>query len=156
MNSEPWIKPDLSLTWVISDVRDGSAFMRFVFSLAPDDSLWGTHGVWSQDLFRSMKQLAPDGAEGRLGFLAKVVGLRRAFVMIPLSPGNKATIIDLTKTYDFAKEILEQHVAHSRKCLLVSPDNLTCCWLSRDIPVKTLKEASRSIGFAFEASDSKD
>ena len=59
MSRAPWDEVDLSNVWEIGDIRDGSAFIRFILAQTPDGGVWAAQVVLDERLFDALAALSP-------------------------------------------------------------------------------------------------
>jgi hypothetical protein len=140
--TEPWEKPDLGDTWEIHDIADALAFLRFVFEVAPHGSRWIVSGA-AREAERRLTAFALPREEVPwfyFGFFQ-----RPLVIPLPDDPAERRRLLNGVPAW----ALVEQHVYADNRAVLVSYDNLSCCWLTRDVPVDTLREAAARTGFRF-------
>ena len=143
--AEPWTTPELSHTWSIHEIQDPLAFLSFVFDIAPRSSRWIICGAPQQVVDRLAPFALPRGQ--RPWFY---LGFAQPPLVIPL-PDDREAIRRTLATVPI-ELLIEQHVYAGGKAILVSYDNLSCCWLTQDVPRDTMGTVGARVGFRFAES----
>jgi len=139
---EPWDKPELTETWEIHDIRDALAFLRFVFDIAPQGSRWIVSGAAREAEQRLTPLALP---RKNVPWFYFGFGQRPLVIPLPDDRDERRSALEAIPTW----ALIEQHVYAESKAVLVSYDNLSCCWLTRVVPLDTLRAAAARVGFRF-------
>ncbi len=75
---------------------------------------------------------------------------------IPMTEDNKNNVNEIINDIDFDQEPFHHHISNGNRWLFVSYDNLSCCWVSKEIPELSMTEASTKFGFSFIDPDKID
>lgn len=138
--------PDMRTWWEIDAISDPVEFMRFIFTHADPDQRWVCQGF------------AHDKTRELLSPLADLVLRPKRFWFIQYGPDdmqfhlteqNRSKLSSALPQIDWTLEPFHHHVTDGSEWLLVSYDNLSCCWVSDSISKTTMKEAATRCHFHF-------
>jgi hypothetical protein len=124
-------RPDLSNTWEVSEMSDRVKFMDFILSQASPQDEWQIEMVFTKETLEALRQFGPEGSP------------------IRLSPENVATLRSLLPSFDFGSDFIHHTVTRGDDFLMVSYDNLSCCWVSKRVGSAAIAKASTECGFKY-------
>lgn len=123
---------DLSNSWEVSEMSDPVKFMDFILSQATPEDEWKIEMVFTKQTLAALRQFAPEGAP------------------ITLIPETVSALRSLLPSFDFNSDFIHHTVARGDEFLMVSYDNLSCCWVSKRVSEDQMQAAARQCGFEFE------
>ncbi len=131
-------------TFEIRDIRDPKSFMRFIIENAPNDSIWflSIHSAETAETVRTLLSKAVRSHRTILG-LANVPSK----VQLPINSSTRDILVTLIDRLNPSFDLLETTVISGETTFLEVYDNLTCCWVSRDMSLAILQHTSDTLGF---------
>lgn len=113
-------------------MSDPVKFMDFILSQATPEDEWKIEMVFTKQTLEALRQFAPEGTP------------------IKLTPETVREIRRLLPSFDFTSDFIHHTVTRGDDFLMVSYDNLSCCWVSKRVPEEQMQTAAREYGFTFE------
>jgi len=127
-----WKNPDLTDTWVITRIGNRNKFMDFIFSNVNSDHKWLIEIVKDQEIIELLSTISTEGKP------------------IPLTYSNVSRIRDLLPRFNLIDDFVNQTIYNEFDCLFVAYDNMTHCWVSKQMPIKIMQHAAKIYDFNFE------
>ncbi len=124
--------PDLSNTWEISEMSDCAKFMDFILRQASPEDEWQIEMVFTQETLKALRKFAPEGSP------------------IQLTPETVAALRPMLPSFDFDSDFIHHTITRGDDFLMVSYDNLSCCWISKRVSPSVIAKASTECGFRYE------
>ncbi|QDU93632.1 hypothetical protein [Lignipirellula cremea] len=131
----PEKQPELLDTWEVSAMSDPVKFMDFIFSVATPEDVWQVD-LATRETFEALRRFEGSGN------------------VIQLTPTTVSALRPFLPSFDFDLAILHHRVTRDDDFLMVSYDNLSCCWVSKRVSEERMQRAARECGFQFK--DTKD
>ena len=107
-------------------------FMDFILSRATPEDEWKIEMVSTKQTLESLRRFAPEGGP------------------IKLTPETVLELRCLLPSFDFYSDFIHHRVTRGDDFLMVSYDNLSCCWVSKRVHEEQMQAASRECGFEFK------
>lgn len=142
----PFRDGDIRNTWEIDEMDDPHAFMRFVLSHASSRDRWICQG-FDREATRALLRPLARNVDSPTRFLIFQFGTDD--IEVPMDEETRSQLLPLLEQIDFHREPIAHHVSDGTRWLLVSYDNLSCCWVSKDIPRSKMEEAAADCRFHF-------
>ena len=145
-----WERVDWNKYWVVTDIKDHLAFMRFVIERAPLGSIWVIDELWEPETIRVIEPWTtkPLGKPPRHLF-GLLPGVYDNVEVRLTAEAKKALIPQLDKLTPKIHEISSQRILDGNRPFFESYDTLMDCYITKEITKIKMTEAARRYGFSF-------